>query len=162
MTVTYRDIQTNEHAFLKEMLYKALHVPDGAEPFPRSILEDPSIAKYIDDWGRDSTDIAIVAVIEHEVIGAIWGRLFTIEKKGYGFMNEQTPEISMAIVADYRGQGIGTCLLNRIEKKYLQLGIDTLSLSVDKSNKAKQLYERNGYVLCEDVDTAVTLYKRIG
>lgn len=159
MTVTYRRIQTTEHPFLKEMLYQALHVPEGAAPFPRSILEEPSIVKYISDWGSKANDIAIVAVVKQQIVGAIWGRLFTIEKRGYGFMNDQTPEISMAILSEFRGQGIGTSLLTSIEKEYLKLGINSLSLSVDKANRAKQLYERNGYVFYEDGGTAVTLYK---
>lgn len=161
MKVIYRQLKISEHAFLKEMLYQALHVPAGATPFPKTILEDPSIAKYIENWGCVDTDVAIVAVVAKQVVGAIWGRLFTAEKRGYGFMNAQTPEISMAILADYRGHGIGTELLNRIEKEYVQLDINTLSLSVDKSNRAKQLYERNDYRFYEDGGTAVTLYKKL-
>jgi len=42
------------------MFYTALHVPEGADPFPKSIIEAPNLAKYIANWGRPD-DIALVA-----------------------------------------------------------------------------------------------------
>jgi hypothetical protein len=46
-----RLIQTDE-LFLREMLYHALYVPEGHEPFPRTIVNDPGIARYVVDWGK--------------------------------------------------------------------------------------------------------------
>ena len=161
MQITYRLIKKSEHNFLEAMLYVALFVPKGQAKFPKSIIYRPEIYKYIRDWNQNKFDIAIVAASENELIGAVWGRRFEEENKGYGFVDAKTPEISMAIQSEFRSCGIGTKLLQQIELAYLEIGIKQLSLSVDKRNRAKGLYERSGFAFYEDVGTAVTMLKKI-
>ena len=161
MQITYRLIKKSEYHFLEAMLYAALFVPKGQAKFPKSIIHRPEIYKYIRDWNQNKFDIAIIAASEYELIGAIWGRRFKLENKGYGFVDAKTPEISMAIQSEFRGCGIGTKLLQQIELAYLEIGVKQLSLSVDKRNGAKELYERSGFVFYEDVGTAVTMLKKI-
>lgn len=161
MNIKYRQINQEEYLFLKEMLYEALFVPPGKPKFPKSILEEPDIIKYVNNWNQQEDDLAIVALVEDELIGAIWGRKFLESKKGYGFVDENTPEFSMAVKEEYRNKGIGTTLINLIESEFLRLGIDQLSLSVDKLNPAKNLYTRCGYELYEEEETAVTMLKKL-
>ena len=161
MNILYRGIKKEEYQFLEEMLYEALFVPPGQPEFPKSIIENPDIKKYIKNWNQKEDDLAIVGVKNDELVGAIWGRKFKKEKKGYGFIDENTPEISMAVRSEYRNQGIGTSLINQIENKYSEIGISKLSLSVDKLNPAKKLYERCGYKLFEEQETAITMFKQI-
>lgn len=161
MTIRYRKIQEEEYSFLKEMLYEALFVRPGQAKFSRTILEEPSIKKYVEAWNEQTDDLAIVALDEHELIGVIWARKFSAENKGYGYVDASTPEISMAIRESYRGQGIGTKLLSRIEDEFSKKGIQALSLSVDKLNPAKYLYERCGYKLYEEEGTAITMIKKL-
>lgn len=87
------------------MFYTALHVPVGADPFPKSIIEEPNLAKYIANWGRPD-DIALVAEQDGQLIGAVWCRLLKAAEKGYGYVDDQTPELSLAINADFRNQGL--------------------------------------------------------
>ena len=70
-----REIKHNEIDFLRKMLYLALYVPEGQPPFPKSILNHPDISKYIENWGTLKNDLALVAVINNEPIGAIWGMI---------------------------------------------------------------------------------------
>jgi ribosomal-protein-alanine N-acetyltransferase len=44
-------------------------------------------------------------------IGAAWLRLWSKDEQGYGFVDVHTPELSMAVRPEFRGQGIGTLLL---------------------------------------------------
>jgi GNAT superfamily N-acetyltransferase len=161
MQTTYRPIKKSEQHFLEAMLYEALFLPEGQPKFPKSIIHRPKIYKYIRDWNRNQFDIAIVAISDDKLIGVVWGRRFDVESKGYGFVDSETPEISMAIQAEFRGRGIGTELLKQLEIAYLEIGVKQLSLSVDKRNRAKNLYERNGFIFFEDLETAVTLLKKI-
>jgi len=161
MNIAYRIIRRDEHEFLMEMLYEALFVAPDQPKFPNGIIEEPDIKKYIDHWSQKEGDLAIVAVRNDELVGVIWGRKFEELKKGYGFVDEETPEISMAIRSAYRNQGIGTSLIDHIEKEYAAIGVSQLSLSVDKMNPAKKLYERCGYQIFEEQDTAVTMVKQI-
>lgn len=161
MNIWYRHIKGEEYPFLEEMLYEALFVPAGQSTFPKSIIETPELRKYVQKWGQAKDDLAIVAVMEDELIGAIWGRKFSVHQKGYGFVDEYTPEISMAVRKEFRNRGIGSALLAQIEAEYSKRGIENLSLSVDKRNPAKTLYERCGYTLFEEQETAITMVKYI-
>jgi len=161
MGIQFRRIDKSEHAFLKEMLYEALFVPPGKPKFPKEILHNPQIKKYIENWGQQTGDVAIVAVNHNVLVGAIWGRKHPLKNKGYGFIDEETPERSMAVKKVHRNKGIGTELIKRIETAYSEIGIKNVSLSVDKLNPAKLLYERNGYVFVEENGTAITMRKKV-
>ncbi len=154
-----REIKHKEIDFLRESLYMALYVPEGQPPFPKSVLDNPDIAKYIDHWGTLPNDLALVAVLNDELIGAIWGRTFSSHKAGYGFIDENTPEICMAVKEKFRNQGIGTKLIDEISKIYFSKGIKSISLSVDKLNRAKSFYVRKGFILAEDKGADATMKK---
>ncbi len=112
-------------------------------------------------WGRGKSDMAFVALKKDQLIAAVWGRMFSTKNKGHGFVNNHTPEISMAVLSEYRNQGIGKNMLQLIEQAYVKQGIKTLSLSVNCRNKAKKLYERSGYNIYRIEKTAVTMLKII-
>ena len=157
--MTIREIKHREIQFLREMLYFALYVPEGQPPFPKSIFDNPDISKYIENWSTFPNDLALVAVINDELIGAIWGRTFSSSNAGYGFIDENTPEISMAVKEKLRNQGIGSKLIDEISKTYFSKGIKSISLSVDKRNRAKSLYARKGFIILEDKGVDFTMKK---
>ena len=159
--MTIRALKTSESGFLAEMLYEAIFVPEGYEPLPRDIIRDKSLSKYIDNWGKDIFDIALVMEDKDQPVGAIWGRLLTKENKGFGYLNDSTPELSMAVKEDYRSQGIGTKLLTGIADAYQKIGVEYLSLSVDKTNRASKLYRHMGYEIAGETETSWTMKKRI-
>lgn len=161
MKITYRRIKRPEYQFLEEMLYEALFVAEGKPKFPRSIIHTSELKKYVENWGSDPADIAIVVNQGKELIGAIWGRKFQADDKGYGYVDSETPEISMAIKEGHRNSGIGTKLLSRIESEYQQIGVKALSLSVDKLSPAIEFYRRNGYLHFEESGTAITMLKHL-
>lgn len=154
-----REIALNETWFLKEMLYEALFVPEGHPKLPRTILDDPALSKYIENWGKDDLDVGIVAEHHGDLIGAIWGRLFSTDNKGYGFIDEETPELSMAVKENHRGKGIGTKLLDAVSEAYKHKGVKALSLSVDKQNLAFKLYKRAGFETVWENETSATMKK---
>lgn len=152
--IRIRRLKSEEHFFMREMFYASFFVPDGAEAFPPEIIDRPDLAKYIADWGSGPHDVSLVAERENELLGLVWGRSFSFVNKGFGFIDENTPEVGIAIRESYRGQGIGTALLQAIQVKYLKKGVRRLSLSTDKRNPAKRLYERMGFVVVAEEDTA--------
>ncbi|MEM6844924.1 MAG: GNAT family N-acetyltransferase [Bacteroidota bacterium] len=160
--ITIRRLQDHEQEFLAEMLYEALFVPEGHDKFPQEIIQDPALAKYIAHWGKDAMDISLVAEEDSELIGAIWGRKFTQDNPGFGFVDEDTPELSMAMKEERRGKGIGTRLIQEIDKAYHKVGVKALSLSVDKKNRAYKLYKKMGFELAAETDTSVVMKKELG
>ncbi len=154
-----RPIKNHELPFLKEMLYEALFVPEGATPFPKSILEKPEISKYIHDWGRVG-DLAMVCEKEGSLVGAVWLRQFTYPKIGYGYVDDETPELTMAVVKGYRNRGFGTRMLEEIWKIAIPKLANAISLSVDKRNPAIHLYRRFEFTIIKEEETAFTMIKR--
>ena len=160
MSESFRLIDKTDYPFLREMLYEAIFVPEGENPFPKTIVDLPEIAKYIDNWG-DSGDFGLIVQYNDEQIGAIWCRLFTEDQKGYGFVDASTPEVSMAIKENFRNRGLGVKLMSQLFLLSKEKGYNTLSLSVDKRNRAADFYIRMGFGIVGEVGTAFTMKKAL-
>ncbi len=139
-----REMTPSETPFLEEMLFQAIFTPEGKTPPEKSLIFEPFLYHYIDDFGKKK-DIALVAEMDNKLIGAIWLRLFTEAKKGYGFVDTHTPELSMAVDFPHRNSGIGAILLKEMLEKSKKKGYKQVSLSVDKRNFAYQLYLKFGF-----------------
>ncbi len=138
--ITFRPIQPDDAACLRLMLYHAIHVPPGEAPPPLTIVDQPDIARYIADFGQRAGDSGVLAFADGVCIGAAWVRLM----EGYGFIAAYVPELSIALAPEYRGQGIGAQLLDRVLAA-LRPEFTHVSLSVSLDNPAKRLYERIGF-----------------
>jgi GNAT superfamily N-acetyltransferase len=90
-------------------------------------------------------DAAAIVIEDYWPVGAAWYRLFTRDEPGYGFVDEQTPEISIAVVPNKRGGGHGSQLLEALIQRARDDGYKALSLSVEPDNPALKLYERLGF-----------------
>ncbi len=135
--VAIRPATAADQAIISEMQYAALFVPPGAPPFPRSIIDEPQLHRYHADFATRPGDVGRIAErADGTPVGAAWVRLVD----GFGFVDDQTPELGVAVIADDRGRGIGTALLES-----LLAVVPRCSLSVDERNPAMRLYERLGF-----------------
>lgn len=147
-----RDLREDELEFLREMLYAALAWrPDVELPPAEWVLAHSQVVIFHEGWGR-SGDTAIIAEERGRPIGLVWYRLFTDEEHGEGYVDEQTPELAIAVTDGFRGQGVGGRLMEAIHERARKDGFSRISLSVDPENPAKRLYERLGYVELEPGD----------
>ena len=80
----------------------------------------------------------MVALDGTHPIGAAWVRLVP---GGYGFVADDIPELTIGIVEGRRGQGIGTLMLLGLMPA-VEMPAPGVSLSVDRRNPARHLYER--------------------
>ncbi|MDJ0770888.1 MAG: GNAT family N-acetyltransferase [Ilumatobacter sp.] len=132
-----RPAGSEDEPFLREMQYEALFVPPGAPPFAPEAVDDPGIRRYYAGFGSLPGDVGFVAETERGPIGAVWARLV----QGYGFVDERTPEIGLAVVAAERGRGVGSALLSALVEV-----VPRCSLCVDMRNPARRLYRRFDFV----------------
>jgi GNAT superfamily N-acetyltransferase len=102
------------------------------------------LTRYVDNWGRPG-DLALVATETGHRVGAAWFRVFRASEPGYGFINEETPELTISVVPSRRKHGVGQELLNALLKKASEEGHTAVSLSVEKDSPAVRFYERNGF-----------------
>jgi GNAT superfamily N-acetyltransferase len=105
----------------------------------------PDLAMTIPDFSRPG-DLAQIAEDAGTSFGAAWCRRFTQEEHSWGFMDEDTPEVGLAVLATHRGQGIGTALLTALAEAARIDGSASLSLCTERDGAARGLYERLGFV----------------
>jgi ribosomal protein S18 acetylase RimI-like enzyme len=139
--------------FLRDMLHHAYYwkerAPEDTGPGP--------VALYVKAWGRPG-DAAMIAIDGGFPAGAAWYRLFSRNRPGYGFVDERTPELAIAVVPNARGKGVGSALLEALLERARAEGHDAISLSVDRNNAgAIELYERYGFERVREVDDSVTM-----
>lgn len=149
MQYNLRPLQKEEYGVLEDFLYDAIFVPDGEEPPLRSVLLEPSIQNYCKDYGRDG-DFCLVAEIEGNLVGAVWVRILAGPVRGYGYVDDATPEFAISIQKEYRNKGIGTALLLALLDLLQAKGYKHASLSVQKENPAVNLYTRVGFAIVDD------------
>ena len=154
---TIRSLLPEDQHFLREMGYQAIYVLPGEDAPSPDIVNHPDIAKYVKDWGR-SDDLGFLAEASEgsRPLGAAWMRLFKSDNKGYGYVDDLTPELSIAVLPDYRGKGVGTRLLTHLLEAAKD-SYSSVSLSVSPDNPAQRLYKRMGFEVVGEYDTSLTM-----
>lgn len=148
-----------DQAFLDEMLYQSIYIPEGQPLLPKEIIKRPDIAKYTSDWGK-AGDLAFIAFDKDKAVGAIWLRLLKGPEKGYGYLDDETPELGIALAPEHRGRGIGTLLFERLFAE-AQFCYEAVSLSVSKGNPAINLYKRQGFKTVIEENHSVIMLKSL-
>ena len=141
-----REIREEEFALLKDFLYEAIFVPEGAEPPGREVIDLPELRLYIEDFGSRKGDHCLVADFGGKVVGAVWTRIMN----DYGHIDDDTPSFAISLYKEYRGQGIGTRLMIDMLELLKSRGYRQASLSVQKENDAVRLYEFVGFRIVEE------------
>ena len=144
--------------FLEEMLFEAFFWdPSTKRPSFVSFRDDPEFIKLLAGW-KCRGDRAVISEENNGVrTGAAWFRLWTPELHSYGFVDATTPEVAMAVRADYRHKGVGRVLLEALIQTARADGFPALSLSVSPLNSARQLYESTGFRKVGESGTSWTL-----
>ena len=152
MAVVVRRGGAQDVRFLRDMLHHAYYwkerQPD-AGPGP--------VQLYVKAWGRPG-DTAVIALLDGFPVGAAWYRLFTGQPVGYGFIDEDTPELAVAVVPNARGLGVGSALMRALLERAREEGYGALSLAVDRRNEgAIGLYRQFGFGQVAEAPDSLTL-----
>lgn len=140
-----------EYPLLREFLYLAIYQPAGERPLPAGVVDGPALRAYIESFGKQD-DHCLVADVGGAPVGAVWARVFRGEARGYGTIDADTPELSISLHAQYRGQGMGAALMRAMLALLKEQGYARASLSVQRQNPAARLYARLGFTLVSDTD----------
>ncbi len=136
-----REIRRDEIALLNGFLYEAIYISEGVTPPPRSILDQPELRVYIDDFGSRKGDHCMVAGCDGKVVGAVWTRIMD----DYGHVDDSTPSFAISLYKEYRGKGIGTQMMVKMLELLKKQGYRQASLVVQKANYAVKMYEWVGF-----------------
>ena len=114
--IIYRQAKACDEQLLRVFLYHAIYVPEGCT----------------EAFGTNPLDLGIVAEDNGNPVGVAWVRLM----KSYGYVDNDTPELSISLLPEYRGKGIGTVLLSELLDSLKMKNCRYVSLSVQKANTA--------------------------
>ena len=132
--IIYRQAKACDEQLLRIFLYHAIYVPEGCKP-------------YTEAFGTNPLDLGIVAEDNGNPVGAAWVRLM----KSYGYVDNDIPELSISLLPEYRGKGIGTVFLSELLNSLKMKNCRSVSLSVQKANTAAlRLYRKAGFRIVED------------
>ncbi len=142
-----RPVQQPDTRFLRDMLRHAYHW---------RLAQDPELPvyRYVQNWGRRG-DAGVVAFDGRNVYGAAWYRLFRESEPGFGFVDEVTPELTIAVVPSHRGRGTGAELLEALLARARADGFAQVSLSAEDGQT--HFYEEHGFREIGRHDATVTM-----
>lgn len=136
---------------LEKFLYNAIYIPNGSTPLDKSIIYNKNIYNYIEGVGKDD-DIVLGCEYNNKIVALSWSRMLNGEVKGYGNIDDETPEIAISVLKGYRNKGIGTSLLKEHLKVLKKNNYKRVSLSVNKENYALDLYKKLGFDIIKEND----------
>lgn len=144
-----RKIRAEETHVLDEFLYEAIFQKEGEPLLPKDVIEKPELKVYIAHFGRRD-DHCFLAEADGNIVGAVWVRILAGEPKGYGNIDDKTPEFAISLLKPYRNQGIGTALMHTMIDHLRKSGYAKASLSVEKGNYAYKMYAQLGFEIVDD------------
>ena len=146
-----RSVAHGDVRFLRDLLRHAYHWRLNDDP-------DLPVFRYVANWGRRG-DAGVIAFDSRGPYGAAWYRLFSTDEPGFGFVDEQTPELTIAVVPSRRGQGIGSGLLDALLEQARRDGFTAVSLSAEKEQT--RFYEELGFSAVGDHGTTITMRRQL-
>ena len=146
-----RGIRQNEIHLLEDFLYEAIFQRDENNLVSRSIIKLPELSVFIDDFGNKD-DNCLVAEFEGKIVGAVWTRILCGEIKGFGNVDDKTPEFAISLYREYKNMGIGTGLMKAMLELLKNKGYEKTSLAVQKDNYAVKMYQSVGFQIIDELE----------
>jgi GNAT superfamily N-acetyltransferase len=142
-----RPVELRDLRFLRDMLRHAYYwrlEEDRERP----------VYRYVQNWGRTG-DAGVIALEGPHPAGAAWYRLFDERAPGFGFVDEGTPELTIAVVPSRRGKGTGKEMLTALLERARADGYEAVSLSA--APEQTEYYGRFGFEPVRETPSAVTM-----
>lgn len=142
--------------FLWQMLYYASWSEREDAVSIDDVKANPHLSRHLVGWGTRTGDIAVIARDNARPVGACWIRhLVGDERADPTFVDDETPELAIAVEPDTIGTGVGTALLATTLAIADGQGTPTVVLTTRATNPAVSLYERHGFVEVERIGNRV-------
>ncbi len=164
MKPTLYFLRSTEQKIATDMLHYAARLDEVG----KTLADVPELAIYEKFYGVNHRDLGLYALAGHSVAGAAWIRLLSEEDAPNAYVDAATPVLTIGVKPEFRGQGIGSAML---EQLLVEAGAlyDQLSVSVVSGSPALKLFERFGFAVAEgaqkvspaDGSAVVTMIKKL-
>ena len=157
--IELREMTKEDCPHMWDFLYEAIFIHPGEEPLPRDIVYRDDMVIYINGFDPQNNrgDCGILAEEDGKIVGMAWVRCIKCD----GYVDDETPILSISLMPDYRGQSIGTSVMEQLFDLLKSRGYRQTSLSVQAANPAARLYKRLGYEVHEVFNWAVEVWTMI-
>jgi len=141
MEYKIRELKPSEYYLLNEFIYEAIFQRDPQNLLPRTVIQNKDLQRYTLAFGTLRDDYCLGAEVDGKIVGAVWVRNI----KGFGCIDNDTPEFAISLYKEYRGQGIGTELMKAMLCLLKEKGYRRVTLAVQHDNYAMKMYEKVGF-----------------
>jgi len=158
--IEIREIKVEEEMFLSDLLYEAIYQSDITKSFTKEVINVSEVQVYIKNYGTKKDDYCLVADLNGQIVGGVWVRVLAGEIKGYGNIDDKTPEFAISVYSEYRNQEIGVLLMKKMISYLTHNGYFQSTLSVQKENYAVKMYKKLGFeIIGENEEDFLMLLK---
>jgi ribosomal protein S18 acetylase RimI-like enzyme len=165
MKPTLYFLRSSEQKIVTDMLHYAMRLDE----VNKTLGDIPKLAIYEAFYGFTSKDLGLYALVDNQLAGAVWIRRLNADQGSNGYIDDNTPILNIAILPEYRGQGIGSAMM---EQLLIEAGAlyEKISISVVSHSPAVRFYERHGFARHDngsvekspvDGSDVVTMIKRL-
>ncbi len=155
MMFTFCRVERADEPFLWDMLFYAAHLDDEGATSSDLARSNPFLAQYAEDWGKTG-DMGFIAMdpTSRQRMGAAWVRLLTEDKTSPSYVDHLTPELSIAVLPQLIGRGIGTALMMQLLAAARRQH-PAIVLTVRANNPAARLYTRLGFKVIGEITNRI-------
>ncbi|MCR5807622.1 MAG: GNAT family N-acetyltransferase [Oscillospiraceae bacterium] len=123
------------------------NIPKPSHAYQFYLMEED---EYTKDFGKHMNDTAFAAIYNEKIIRLAWARADFGHERNLNEMGIKTPEIRIAVEAEYQGRGIGTSLMKNLlyslaEKDYYEAVAD-----VEKNDPSLIFFLKLGFNIVKD------------
>ena len=147
--IQLRPLLKDDQELVWKMLQHAAHEESNC-----CIRDSPILKPYGEDFGTKLGDAGVVAVNQSgDDVGAAWIR-YLFDSGGFAKIAPEVPELAIAVLPNYRGQGFGTKLIKSILEKADHMKVPAVCLCCRTDNAALRLYEKLGFQIIQGSEQA--------
>ena len=149
--VIIREFQEEDTQFLESLMEEFNDYIVSIDPLKRVQYKQGGAKYFIDKMMkevRDKNGKVFVALNENKIIGFIGGHIKSQSEEELMEIKKETPGYisELFIQNKFRGKGIGSDLMNKIEEYFISRECDAIHTSVFSPNKpARSLYNKLGF-----------------
>lgn len=157
-----RQLESYEYDVLPTFLYNSIYQNEDDELLDYEVIKKKQYNNYIADFGKE-TDNAIVWEIEGRIAGLGWSRLFHEDDDSFGYVDENTPEITLSVLPGYDVQLIGPELIGVLFNELKIQGYKQVSINVDARYEYLDMLEKLGFEEfdCCGIDERILYIKKL-
>lgn len=169
LLVNVRPATAGDGPFLTEMLVHAAGWHADRRLTLAAVLAAPELVHYVGGWPRRDDRGVVAELSRHHgdlptgtPVGAAWLRYLTADDPGFGYVDDDTPELIIGVDEPFRRRGVGRSLLAALAADAQSAGIEQISLGVERGNGAVALYRELGFETVSETAGDRVMLLRLG